>query len=511
VLVLRLPRGVPLNGIVAAGLGALFAASFLVPGGWALQIVVLGALFSLALRDQHGFRAARLGLVFGLGWFLVGISWIYVSMHTYGLMPWWLAALATLALSSYLALFPALALGLAGWLSQRGASDTLVLVLLPLFWTLSELLRGVLLTGFPWLATGYAQIDGPLAGYAPILGVYGVGLAVAAGAAALVRLQRVRFSYRAGKSAALVFIAVPLLGGLAGMLHWSKPAGEPMSVRLLQGNVAQDMKFDAAQFHATLDLYFDLIEQQRADLIVLPETALPIFFNDLPEDVIARFHHDADAEHAFLAVGAPVADSASVYTNSVVAFTPDSSHLMRYDKAHLVPFGEFVPLGFHWFVRLLRIPLGDFTSGGSDPQALMLAGRPVAFNICYEDLFGARIARQALGASVLVNASNVAWFGDSLALPEHLQISRMRARETARPMLRATNTGMTAQIDERGEVKAMLPPFSRAALSILVQPMRGNTPYSSYTDWPLWLICTLALAVMAIEHRRATRRARGIG
>jgi apolipoprotein N-acyltransferase len=426
-------------------------------------------------------------------------------------MPWWLAALATLALSSYLALFPALALGLSGWLLQRGASHSLVLLLLPLFWTLGELLRGVVLTGFPWLATGYAQIDGPLAGYAPLLGVYGVGLAVAIGAAALVRLQRVGFSFRAGRRALLLFISVPLFGALVGMVHWSAPSGAAMSVRLLQGNVAQDMKFDAAQFQATLANYFALIEQQRADLIVLPETALPIFFNELPEEVITRLHQDADAEHAYLAVGVPVADSASVYTNSMVAFTPGSSHLMRYDKAHLVPFGEFVPLGFHWFVRLLNIPLGDFTSGGRDPEALLLAGRPVAFNICYEDLFGARIARQALHASVLVNASNVAWFGDSLALPEHLQISRMRARETARPMLRATNTGMTAAIDERGAVTAVLKPFTRDALSVSVQPMRGNTPYSNYTDWPLWMICGLALAVMAIEHRRASGRGRRIG
>jgi apolipoprotein N-acyltransferase len=491
------------------GLGALFAASFLVPGGWALQIVVLGALFSLALRDAHGLRAARLGLLFGLGWFLVGISWIYVSMHTFGLMPWWLAALATLIFSIYLALFPALSLGLSGWLLQRGASDALVLLLLPVFWTLGELLRGVLLTGFPWLATGYAQIDGPLAGYAPLVGVYGVGLAVAIAAAALVRLQRVRFSYRGGRRAGALFIAVPLLGALAGMLHWSEPSGEAMSVRLLQGNVPQDMKFDRAEFDATLKLYFDLIEQQRADLIVLPETALPIFFNDLPEDVITRLHQDADSAHAVVAVGAPVADSQTVYTNSMVAFSPGSSHLMRYDKAHLVPFGEFVPLGFHWFVRLLRIPLGDFTPGERDPEPLMLAGRPVAFNICYEDLFGARIARQALNASVLVNASNVAWFGDSLALPEHLQIARMRARETARPMLRATNTGMTAHIDERGEVKALLPSFSRAALSVSVQPMRGNTPYSIVTDWPMWLLCAVALAVMALEQRRAARRTRG--
>ena len=510
-LVLRLSERVPVTGLFAAGLGALFAGSFLVPGGWALEVIVLGALFSLAMRDAHGWRAARIGLLFGLGWFLVGISWIYVSMHTYGLMPWWLAALATLALSSYLALFPALALGLTGWLSQRGASDSLVLLLLPLFWTMSELLRGVLLSGFPWLATGYAQIDGPLAGYAPLLGVYGVGLAVAISAAALVRLQRVRFSYRPGRNAAVLFIAVPLFGALLGLLRWSAPSGAPMSVRLLQGNVSQDMKFDAAQFQATLALYFGLIEQQRADLIVLPETALPIFFNELPDEVITRLHQDADRQHAFLAVGVPVADSASVYTNSVVAFTPDSSHLMRYDKAHLVPFGEFVPLGFHWFVRLLHIPLGDFTSGGANPEALLLAGRPVAFNICYEDLFGARIARQALHASVLVNASNVAWFGDSLALPEHLQIARMRARETARPMLRATNTGMTAAIDERGTVEAVLPPFTRGALSVSVQPMRGDTPYSRVTDWPLWLISGLALAVMAVEHRRATGRARRIG
>jgi apolipoprotein N-acyltransferase len=195
----------------------------------------------------------------------------------------------------------------------------------------------------------------------------------------------------------------------------------------------------------------------------------------------------------------------------MVAFSPGETALRRYDKAHLVPFGEFVPIGFHWFVRMLHIPLGDFTAGTPDPAPMPLLGHTIGFNICYEDLFGDRIAHQAAKASVLINASNVAWFGDSLALPEHLQIARMRALEAARPMLRATNTGMTAAIDAHGKVIGQLAPYTRAALAIEVQPMIGSTPYTWYGDTPLWVLFVLGLMWIWLGARGRLRTRRRLG
>jgi apolipoprotein N-acyltransferase len=511
VLVVKVSPRFPLYSTGAAALGVLNAVSFLAPAGWILQLITLAALFGLTLRQPYAVAAARGGFAFGLGWFLVGISWIYISLHTYGFLPFWLAGLATLLLCAYLALYPALALGMTGWLLGRGVRRGTVLCALPVLWTGSELLRGVVLTGFPWLAIGYAQTDGPLAGIAPLLGVYGVGLASTVVAAALYTFGR-RGIRPNDRMRALAALLLPFLVAL-GASHWnfSSDEGKPLRVTLLQGNVAQDTKFDRDEFDRTIDVYFKLIDGASGDLVVLPETALPVFFDNLPPGVIERLHQEADQKHMTIAVGVPIADSASVYTNSMVTFTPGETALRRYDKVHLVPFGEFVPIGFHWFVRMLHIPLGDFTAGAREPAPMPLAGHTLGFDICYEDLFGEPIAHQAVRASVLINASNVAWFGDSLALPEHLQIARMRALEAARPMLRATNTGMTAAIDAHGHVIGELAPYTRAALSVSVQPMIGSTPYSLYGDAPLWVLLALGLGGMWLAQRDALKRSRRLG
>ena len=511
-LVLKVSPRFPLYSAGALLLGALNAISFLAPAGWILQLVTLAALFGLTLRQTAFWSAARIGFAFGLGWFLVGISWIYVSLHTYGFLPFWLAALATLLLCAYLSIYPALALGCAGWMQGHGSSQGKVLCALPVLWTGAELLRGVVLTGFPWLATGYAQVDGPLAGFAPLLGVHGVGLASAVVAAALYAFGRLRSrqpNLRLRMAAALLLPF--LIGALASRINFATAEGQPIKVSLLQGNVAQDTKFDRAELDRTIELYFNLIDASGADLVVLPETAMPVFFENLPQSVIERLHEEADQKHMTLAVGVPIADSPAVYTNSMVAFSPGETALRRYDKAHLVPFGEFVPIGFHWFVRMLHIPLGDFTAGTPDPAPMPLLGHTIGFNICYEDLFGDRIAHQAAKASVLINASNVAWFGDSLALPEHLQIARMRALEAARPMLRATNTGMTAAIDAHGKVISQLAPYTRAALAIEVQPMIGSTPYTWYGDTPLWVLFVLGLMWIWLGARGRLRTRRRLG
>lgn len=396
-------------------------------------------------------------------------------------------------------------------------------------------------TGFPWLASGYAHVASPLAGYAPMLGVYGISMVAGAVAAALaLAASRVPRS-RASRSSRPHFVFVmaivfglPSIGSALAHIEWSKPSGAPISVRLLQGNVAQDVKFDPGHFEAIAEAYLKQIEVKRADLIVLPETAFTRLLGNLPEAIGQRLVRDARDMNAAIAFGVPISEGNERYFNSVVAIGPEAASAVgaaaaptgattgtnapasddpfamvsaqRYDKSHLVPFGEFVPLGFHWFVRLMKMPLGDFTRGAIDQQPMHLAGQRVAFNICYEDLFGEEIIRQAGEAGILVNVSNVAWFGDSMALPQHLDISRMRALETARPMLRATNTGMTASIDPHGRVLAQLAPFTAGSLDVSVQGMTGITPYVRFGNSIVLIAIVVLLGGSLVLPRRRNRR-----
>ena len=542
--VLALPSRFPLRFLLAALLGALHAASFVDDATWPLQIAALAGLVALANRaaqegdGPRGMRraawgGARVGFGFGLGWFLVGVSWIYISLHTYGEMPAPVAGAAIFAFCAYLAVYPALATAAFAALAavRQGPSGTRLASIAAFggAWTLSEFGRGYVFTGFPWLASGYAHVGGPLAGYAPIAGVYGVTLisavmaaAVAAGTASVAG-RRSRSSRSGFATLVAIIVGLPLVGVALMRLDWTAPIAAPISVRLLQGNVAQDVKFDMTQFEDTSEAYLKSAEARRADLIVLPETAFPVLLTDLPAEIAERLARDAIGMKTEIAFGIPIDEGSNRYFNSVIAIGPptlatppalpsasneDDDPLLRtstqrYDKSHLVPFGEFIPLGFHWFVRLMKMPLGDFTRGKVPQQPMTLAGLRVAFNVCYEDLFGEEIIRQLPAANVLVNVSNVAWFGDSMALPQHLDISRMRSIETGRPMLRATNTGMTASIDPHGRVVAVLAPFTAGSLDVAVQGMQGSTPFITFGNGPVFVLSWLmTIGGMVVARRQ---------
>jgi apolipoprotein N-acyltransferase len=274
-------------------------------------------------------------------------------------------------------------------------------------------------------------------------------------------------------------------------------------VALLQGNISQDLKFQAGRYAATLATYRRLIESSDAKLIVLPETAIPRFLDAVDPRYLNDIARAAAARGADVLVGVPIRDTDGRYFNSVISLGASPSQ--RYDKAHLVPFGEFVPWGFHWIVKTVAIPMSDFSLGKENPRPLELAGQRVAPNICWEDAFGEEIIRQLPEATLLVNVSNVAWFGDSLAPSQHLQISRMRAIETGRTMLRATNTGMTAIIDPRGKVIVQLPQFTEGILTGEARGYTGATPYVKWGNAPIVLICFALIAALAVHRRRAFR------
>jgi len=470
-----------------------------------LQWLALAGLFALALRIDRARDAAVAGFVFGLGWFGLGVSWVYVSMHVYGDMPALLAALATAAFCAFLALYPALAL----WVAARLAAGPYAraLLALPAAWAGAEWLRGVLLTGFPWLASGYAHTDGPLAGYAPVTGVHGVTLiaALLAGSIASMTIRQRRLPLLAAALAAAL-----LTGGQAlRAIEWTQPEGGLLRVRLLQGNVPQNLKFADGGMSLSEEAYLPLLrDAAQADLVVLPESVFPLPLSHLPQATVAALA-EVPARGAALIFGIFLEEPRGRYFNSAVGLSPGGGAPQRYSKRHLVPFGEFIPWGFRWFVDLMKMPIGDQQRGDSYQPPLQLAGQRIAVNICYEDLFGAEIREAwrdpARAPTLLLNLSNLGWFDDSLALPQHLQISRMRALETGRPMLRATNTGATAIIDARGNVVAQLPYLTRGVLGVELQGHVGETPYLRYGDAPALILIALGLAACLAGGLRASR------
>jgi len=479
--------------IAACVLGVLSVGGFAPFGLFPLPFVTLAILFVWWQEADRPARAAALGYAFGLGFFLAGVSWVWVSMHRYGGMPAAAAALATVLFCAWLALFPAL----AGWLFARlrGGRALLDVPLAAALWSFAESLRGLLLTGFPWLEMGYSQSPpSPLAGYAPVSGVHGVSFAMLLVAGCLGVAWRER---TARMPAAVAILSLGALGAGLGAVGWTRPEGAEFTVSLLQGNIEQSLKWQPERFRDSLDRYLELARANPARLVVLPETAIPAVLDQLPEGYLARL---AQAAGGDVLLGTVVRERGRTF-NSAVGLS--AAALQRYDKSHLVPFGEFTPPFFAWTLGLLRIPMSDFSAGAPRQAPLALAGQRIAPDICYEDIFGTGIRRALPEAGLLVNLSNTAWFGDSLAQAQHLQIARMRALEAGRFMLRATNTGMTAVVTPRGEVAAALPPFTAGALRSRVRAYAGATPYVRWGDAPAHALA--GLAVLAAILGRALR------
>ncbi|HET8597656.1 MAG TPA: apolipoprotein N-acyltransferase [Castellaniella sp.] len=526
------PRRPARTALWLIGAGAVQALCF-APGplpGWSLPFVQIASLAILAAftwRAARPRQAALYGWIFGLAQFSIGVYWLTISMHRFGGLALPLAVAALLLFAAAMALYGAGACALTAWLcaahrrpEQAAGRQILNAVAWASAWTLFEWLRGTLLTGFPWLNIGYAHAEGMFAAWAPFVGVYGVAwlAAFAAGAVALM----VRAKDTPYDRSAAATIALTLLTGLLGIawthIDWARSQGEPLIVRLVQPATPQSEKFDPARFQAAQDQARRLAglpaktPQDRPALVVLPETVMPAFQDQVPDAVWQPWMTLARDLDAALVMGLPLhvsAAGADRYTNSATVILPDAQRpplaagQWHYDKHHLVPFGEFIPPGFHWFVRAMDIPLGDFDRGALGQPPLLLDGQALAVNICYEDAFGEEIAATVApgedgrpGASILVNLSNLAWFGDTWALRQHLWISRMRALETARPVIRATNTGMTAAIDPDGQVRGALDPARPGVLDVEVQGAQGLTPYVRWGNAPIlaWTALWLLLA-----------------
>lgn len=506
---------------LALGAGGLQALALAWPGTgqplWWLQILSL-ALFAGVLRGSASACGAALrGWAFATAWLTGTFWWLFISMHTYGGLAAPLAVLAVLALAAFLGSYYAA----ASWVFWRLAPTgrAVAALLFAALWLLAELARGQWWTGFPWGAGGYAHGDGPLAVLARWGGVYGIGF-VAAWLAMLLAQARRSDLGRARTWLGAGALAV-VLGGLAferhcavELCHTPLQRPERLSVALLQGNIPQDEKFQPGSgIPLALAWYGEELRAAQAQLVVAPETAVPL----LPQQLIPgyleglreRYTRPQGTQAAL--VGIPLGDNEQGYTNSVLGWSPGQLEPYRYDKHHLVPFGEFIPPFFKWFTEMMNIPLGDFNRGAVGQRSMAWAGQRIAPNICYEDLFGeelgARFVDAAQAPTIFVNFSNIGWFGDTVAIDQHLAISRMRALEFERPMVRATNTGATVVIDHRGVVTHRMPTATRGVLAGEVEGRTGLTPFARWVSraglWPLWVLG--AGIVGAVWWRRRAR------
>lgn len=482
---------------------------------WWLQLPALGLLCATLLRAPHWRSGAWLGLAFATSWLAGTFWWLFISMHTYGGLAAPLAAGAVLVLALFLALYYAAA-G-ACFVLLRPSHPALTALLFASLWLAAELARGQWWTGFPWGAGGYAHIDGPLAPLARWVGVYGISACAAALAMALALLQQQPARLRRPGTWALAAGVAAVLAGA----QWQRSQAwaqdntlPPLSVALLQGNIPQDEKFQPGSgLPLALQWYASQLLSADAQLVVAPETAIPVLPQQLPHTYLAELRArftQPGAQQAAL-IGIPLGNRVQGYTNSALGWSPEhAGQPYRYDKQHLVPFGEFIPPLFKWFTRLLEIPLSDFSRGDAHQPPLHWAGQRLAPNICYEDLFGEELAQRfrdpAQAPTIFVNLSNIAWFGDSVAIDQHLNISRMRALELERPMVRATNTGATAIIDHRGQVLERLPSAQRSVLLGQVQGRTQITPYTHWVAhcglWPLWAVALLPTGVLLWRRRR---------
>ncbi|HZZ94005.1 MAG TPA: apolipoprotein N-acyltransferase [Usitatibacter sp.] len=498
-------------GVLPFAAGALAVGGFAPLHAWPLPILALAVLFHAWSRSASARAAALSGLAFGMGCFLVGVSWVYISLHRYGDMAAPLAAIATMLFCAYLAIFPALAGALVVRLG--GPRPAVRLAAAPAAYTLLEWLRGTLFTGCPWLNVGTSQApSAPLAGFAPIWGAYGVML-LAAMVATLLAVMLSRNTAPRMRVAALAAIVAMHAGGFAlRQVEWTRASGPAVRVALIQGNVPQEMKWRDEVRMRTIQDYGRMIEEAQAPIVVIPETALPAFLDELPRDFMQQLLEHARRARKEILLGTVERVSRpggpDQYYNSLVRIT--GTPPQSYRKRHLVPFGEYIPPGFHWVLDILHIPMQDFDSGPDAQPPLPADGVSFGVAICYEDIFGSEMASFLPAARAFVNVSNMAWFGDSLAPEQQLQESQMRALENGRWMVRATNTGVTAAIGPDGHVESRLPTFTRGTLIASIEPREGMTPYARTRNLPaLWAAAAILLLCAAARRRAPPDAVRG--
>jgi apolipoprotein N-acyltransferase len=485
---------------LAFAIGAALNLAFAPFGWWPVACLAPAGLFAL-IRGLPPRRAGWVGAAFGVGVFSFGTYWIYTCFHGYGGVPIWLTLFLQAALIAIMACYSTALCYLANrfWLKPGATRDWLVL---PALWLLLEWLRGWLFTGFPWLSLGYAFPDSPLAGWAPLFGVYGISFAAAyVGVAIHVLLwPDAPLSRRLAAVAALALAFLIPLG--AARVAWTHPSGAAFPIAAVQADISQDQKWQEANRDATFERYAALTDQAwGARLIVWPEASLPVVATTIP-GYLAALEAAGRQHDAEFAIGLVNYDPAkNEYYNGLRVLDPQGGW---YYKRHLVPFGEYfpVPSFVRSWMRLMSLPYDDITAGSAHQPILAAAGQKLGLTICYEDSYGSDQLAVLREATLLINVTNDAWFGDSTARHQHLEISRMRALEAGRYLIRAANDGITALLGPRGQILAQLPGFQQGVLKGQVTPMTGLTPYARWGNYPV-LIAAVVLLAWAVRRRVA--------
>jgi len=482
--------------------GAALNLAFAPFAWWPVAVLAPAALFAL-IRGLPPRRSLQTGAAFGVGLFTFGTYWLYTCLHGFGLVPVWLTLVLQAALIALMACYSAALCYLANrfWLKAGATRDWLVL---PVLWVLLEWLRGWLLSGFPWLSLGYALIDSPLKGWAPLFGVYGVTWAAATIGVAIGVVLTPALPWARRCTALGLAVMLFLLPALLARHEWTVPAGPRVAVAAVQGAVPQDQKWQAKNREPTKQRYLQLTSQAwGARLIIWPESAIPMAAPQLT-DYLRQLKEQGRAHGAEFAIGLVDFNlQTEAFHNGILVLSESGDGW--YYKRHLVPFGEYfpVPAFIRSWLRLMSLPNDDFTPGAPRQPVLSAAGQKLALSICYEDAFGSEQLRALREATLLINVTNNAWYGDSTAPHQHLQIARMRALEAGRYLVRAANDGITAVIGPHGEIAARLPQFQEAVLRADVQPMTGLTPYARLGNYPA-IMGAGALLAVAVWRRRRT-------
>ncbi len=456
-----------------------------------LIIFSLSIFFHSIWKSQNIKEAGLKGYFFGLGFMSIGVSWIYISIEKFGGVSPFLAIIFTILfiffISAYFFIFGAL----TKYLSQESSKIKVMVFIVPSVWFLIEIMRATFFTGFPWLSIGYSQIDGPFSNFAPVVGIYGVGFILALISALLTLWKKIW--------PILAIFSIWSAGYGFSLINWTEPIDDEMKVTIIQGNIAQSEKWKPQLFSKNLQLYLNLTRQHLdSDIIVWPETAIAAFSDQIEKNILKPIQKMASKESFDLLTGIVTREKNGNYYNSVINLGVSGRQV--YSKKHLVPFGEYLPLKFFSkkIFSFLDIPMSDFSSG-DNRNNIFLNNYPVGINICYEDTFPAVVKESLPNATYLINVSNDAWFGNSLAPHQHLEIARMRALEFGRFFIRSTNNGISAIIDNKGKIVKISPQFQKSVLSYNIKLYKGSTPFNDFHNNPLLVITSITLLMALLK------------
>lgn len=471
---------------------------------WWMAVVSLSLLLLLlSVRPEP--RAFRAGYLYGIGMFATGTSWIFNSLYDYGNAPLAAAVAMTIAGTLVLSVFPALVVKLYMHFSKNMRNGFLQAASFVCLWVLFEWLRSWILTGFPWLLMGHILVDSPLAGVIPVLGVFGGSALIVIIAASI--HQAAMASRSAALKWLLAAIVVMAVSYFLNAVDWThKTTQQPVKVAAVQANIPFAMKWDKDRRHEVYQAYLDLTRQHwDSDIIIWPETAIPTFYRVANQDFIPLLTQELNQHQVELISGVFTYQPSTEYIfNSLV--TLGGNEVEIYSKQHLVPFGEYLPMRwlFEFFRHLVTIPMSDL-SPGEGPSVVTLKGVPTGVSICYEAAYGEEILRALPRAELLINVTNDAWFGDSFAPHQHLQIARTRALETGRYMARAANTGISAIIDPKGQMTQQSAQFVDDVVAGEIWPMAGNTPFIHWGNWAIISSLSLGLLLLLLAQRQSLR------